>query len=152
MDEPRKPYHILDTYDMAVLGEYFTQDRAMQDFYNYMRHWGLTTARTLNLLHVADDDSETLLCHGGMFVMKDWYKELEELTLQLRIKGGTDILGIMEFVQLREELLPVFTESVAPPDVLDFHRYHAKIHDHVGTGATKLEALSRAYLLYKGTN
>lgn len=149
MEEPRKPYQLLDTYDMRVLGEYFTQDRAMQDLYNFMRSWGLATARTLNIMYVADDDSETLLCHGGMLEIKDWYKSLEELTFRLRLEGGTDVLGIGEYIQHSEGLLPIFTESSTPANELDFWRYRCTINTHVGGGATKLEALSRAYLEYK---
>ena len=147
MDEPRMPYQIVDSYDDKLYGEFFTQDRAMMDFYNIVRSWGFTTARTLNLLYIDDNDEQTLLCYGNEPTIKDWVKDLQALTLELRIKGGTDILGLNEFLQ-SEGYNPITSEKDVPFSFLDFSRYTTAFDNVEGTGATKLEATSRWYLNY----
>jgi hypothetical protein len=147
LEEPRRCYFILDSYDDKVYGEYWTQDRAMVDFYNLVRSWGFTTARTLNVIHVSDNDEQTLLCYGNDPIIKAWVKDLERLTLELRIKGGTDILGLNEFLQFEGYNLQT-SELDVPLDVLHFQRYGVSHEGVVEAGATKLEAVTRWYLSY----
>ena len=145
--EPRRCYQMLDTYDMKVLGEYWTQDRAMVDFYNLIRSWGFTTARTVNIIHINDNDEETLMCYGNEPTIKTWVKDLEKLTLALRIKGGTDIIGLNEFIMF-SGFNPTTEEKDVPLETLDFERYIVSQDGIQGRGATKLEATTRWYLSF----
>lgn len=145
------PYQLLDTWNMEVLSAFFTQDRAMQELYNQIRVRGAKGAKTLNLIYVDADEAEHLLCYASELRILDWFADLEQLTLRLRIEGGTDILGIGEFIQ-SVGYNPTWYETDTPLTELDMKRYSA----HIGAweiayrgGATKLEALARCYLGYK---
>lgn len=146
-------YELLDTYDMTVIGEFWTQDKAMQDLYNIIRLKGTRYAGTINLLHIDDNEEITLMCYGNEQRIVDWYRSLEKLTIELQLTCGTSPLGLAEFIQYAG-YNPEFSELHTPMNQLDMKRYLCWLTPQEGekadlpirSGATKLEALAKAFI------
>jgi hypothetical protein len=143
-------YEIVDGFG-DLFGQYVEQEGLFRTIY-YM-HRARIDGDKYSIMHVNDDqESEDFEAETYLGVVADWgvwFGDVEQLRFHLMLYGGTDMIGLHEFIQCAGYAID-WEYCECPPTALCGTRYTALIPDdltgYTGTGYMRGEALAKAWL------